>query len=389
MSKNTNTQTILIVDDNSDQIELLSRILTREGRKISMALDGEAALEQIKYFLPDLILLDVTMPKMDGYQTCLAIKANPDYRDIPIIFLTALSDTDYMMKGFALGAVDYINKPFHLDEVRARVRVHLKLRQMTKTLASQNFMLNNALKQEKKLNELKSRFVTMASHEFRTPLASILSSAELLEHYSHKWSEEKKLSHLYRIQSSVKHITELLNDVLLLGKADAGKLKLSPSRFNLFQFCQELVAEIQLTTTTHQINFQVENCSPASDCEQKSKGDLVCMDEKLLRQILTNLLSNAVKYSPESDKVDFSLTYQSKQAVFQVRDFGIGIPPEEQNLLFESFHRAVNVGSIPGTGLGLPIVKRAVDLHGGTISIASQLGLGTTFTVALPYLAAE
>ena len=267
MSKNTNDQTILIVDDNSDQIELLSNILTTAGWKISIALDGETALEQIRYFLPDLILLDVTMPKMDGYQTCLKIKANPDCRDIPIIFLTALSDTDYMMKGFALGAVDYLNKPFDLDEVLARVRVHLKLRQMTKTLASQNFMLNNALKQEKKLNELKSRFVTMASHEFRTPLASILSSAELLEHYSHKWSEEKKLSHLYRIQNSVKHMTGLLNDVLLLGKADAGKFKLNPSQFNLSQFCQELVAEIQLTTTTHQIRFQIEHSSPASGYE--------------------------------------------------------------------------------------------------------------------------
>ena len=269
-----------------------------------------------------------------------------------------------------------------IDEVMAIVR-DISERKQAEADIRQN------LEREKKLNELKSRFVTMASHEFRTPLASILSSAELLEHYSHKWSEEKKLSHLYRIQNSVKHMTGLLNDVLLLGKADAGKFKLNPSQFNLSQFCQELVAEIQLTTTTHQIRFQIEHSSPASGYEQqpdRNECDLVCMDEKLLRHILTNLLSNAVKYSPESDKVDFSVSYQSKQAVFQVRDFGIGIPPEEQDQLFESFHRANNVGSIPGTGLGLPIVKRAVDLHGGTISMTSQLELGTTFTVALPYL---
>ncbi|MDJ0592346.1 MAG: ATP-binding protein [Pleurocapsa sp. MO_226.B13] len=269
-----------------------------------------------------------------------------------------------------------------IDEVMAIVR-DISDRKQAETNIRQN------LEREKKLNELKSRFVTMASHEFRTPLASILSSSELLEHYSHKWSEEKKLSHLYRIQNSVKRMTELLNDVLLLGKADAGKLELNPSRFNLFKFCHELVEEIQLTTTTHQINFQVEKCSQANVCAQQSdsnKCDLFCMDEKLLRHILTNLLSNAVKYSPESDKVDFSVTCQSRQAIFQVRDFGIGIPPEEQNQLFDSFHRAANVGSIPGTGLGLPIVKRAVDLHGGTISIASQLGFGTTFTVTLPFL---
>lgn len=246
------------------------------------------------------------------------------------------------------------------------------------------------LEQEKKLNELKSRFVTMASHEFRTPLASILSSSELLEHYSHKWSEEKKLSHLHRIQTSVKHMTELLNDVLLVGKADAGKLQLNPSKINLLQFCQDLVAEIQLTTQTHQIIFQTKNRLEAGSCQKDSDADkcnVAYMDEKMLRHILHNLLSNAIKYSPEGDKVIFDLICQSKEAIFRVQDFGIGVPPDEQNQLFDSFHRANNVGSIPGTGLGLPIVKRAVDLHGGTIAIDSEEGEGTTFTVTLPYLA--
>lgn len=225
----------------------------------------------------------------------------------------------------------------------------------------------------------------MASHEFRTPLASILSSAELLEHYSHKWSEEKKLSHLYRIQTSVKHMTELLNDVLLLGKAEAGKLQLNPTKFNLFQYCQQLVEEIDLTTTTHQIVFQAHNgCEPQSE-PAENEGYLVCLDEKILRHILTNLLSNAVKYSPQGDRVDFNLVCQSEQAVFRVRDYGIGIPLEDRAQLFDSFHRATNTGSIPGTGLGLSIVKRSVDLHQGSISVDSQLGEGTTFMVILPY----
>ena len=255
--------------------------------------------------------------------------------------------------------------------------------------------IRRTLEQEKKLNELKSRFVTMTSHEFRTPLASILSSAELLEHYSHKWSEDKKLNHLHRIQASVKHMTELLNDVLLLGKADAGKLKLNPTKINLSQFCQELVEEIQLTTETHQIIFQVESCLEVDGgCGQQSDATenewaTVYMDEKILRHILNNLLSNAIKYSPDSDQVIFDLICQSRQAIFQIRDFGIGIPPSEQDRLFDSFHRANNVGSIPGTGLGLPIVKRSVDLHGGTIAMNSQVGVGTTVSVTLPYLVVE
>ena len=237
--------------------------------------------------------------------------------------------------------------------------------------------IRQAIEREKKLSELKSRFVTMASHEFRTPLTSIMSSSELLEHYSSKWTEAKKLTHLHRIQNSVKHMTSLLNDVLLLGKADAGKLKLEPTQINLSEFCGELVEEIQLTSETHQIMFQVQHCH-----EELS----VCMDQKLLRHIVSNLLSNAIKYSPDSDRVIFDLICQSRQAIFKVQDFGIGIPVKEQDRLFDSFHRADNVGSIPGTGLGLPIVKRSVDLHGGTIAIESQVGTGTTFTVTLPFL---
>ena len=255
--------------------------------------------------------------------------------------------------------------------------------------------IRRALEQEKKLNELKSRFVTMASHEFRTPLAAILSSAELLEHYSHKWGEDKKLNHLSRIQTSVNHMTELLNDVLILGKADAGKLKLNPTRINLWQFCQELIQEIQLTTQSHNIIFQVKGCLEVdgSCCQQsgtaEDKSSTIYMDEKMLRHILNNLLSNAIKYSPDSDRVIFDLICQSSQAILRVQDFGIGIPPSEQDQLFDSFHRANNVGSIPGTGLGLPIAKRAVDLSGGTITMNSQVGMGTTFTVTLPYLIVE
>ena len=254
--------------------------------------------------------------------------------------------------------------------------------------------IRKTLEQQKHLNELKSRFVTMASHEFRTPLTSILSSAELLEHYSHKWSLEKQHKYLYRIQSSVKHMTELLNDVLLLGKADAGKLRLNPTKINLFEFCRDLVEEIVTTTQTHQIIFNSQRCSGAEgSCDRNDNasdnGASVCMDEKILRHIINNLLSNAIKYSPDSDRVIFDLTCEPQACILQIRDFGIGIPLDEQDRLFDSFHRADNVGSIPGTGLGLPIVKRSVDLHRGTITFDSEINVGSTFTVTLPYLIGE
>lgn len=233
----------------------------------------------------------------------------------------------------------------------------------------------NALEKEKELNELKSRFVTMASHEFRTPLATILSSSELLEYYSHKWSDDKKVKHQQRIQSSVKHMTNLLDDVLLIGKAEAGKLEFQPKLLDIIQFCRDLVEEVQVTTQTHTINFCIQ--------EQLDSIDGL-IDEKLLRHIITNLLTNAVKYSPQGKEVSFNLICDRTSAVFLIQDGGIGISPEDRQKLFESFHRGKNVSNIPGTGLGLAIVKKSVDLHGGTITVQSQLEVGTTFTVTLP-----
>ncbi len=233
--------------------------------------------------------------------------------------------------------------------------------------------IRNALEKEKELGELKSRFVTMASHEFRTPLATILSSAELIQHYSHKWGEEKKLVHLQRIQLAVKHMTGLLNDVLLIGKAEAGKLECNLTLLDLVQFCRDLVEEMQISTSTHTIDFRIQGqCSDTY------------MDEKLLRHILSNLLSNAIKYSPQGGTVRFSLNCELADMIFEVQDEGIGIPASDQMQLFDSFHRASNVGTISGTGLGLSIVKKSVDLHGGTIVVKSQVGSGTTFTVKLP-----
>ncbi|MBW4631080.1 MAG: PAS domain S-box protein [Iphinoe sp. HA4291-MV1] len=231
-----------------------------------------------------------------------------------------------------------------------------------------------ALHKEKELNELKSRFVSMTSHEFRTPLSTILSSSELLEHYRHRWTEEKQLSHLRRIQSAVKHMTEMLNDILTIGKAEAGKLDFIPALFDLVEYCHYLVEELQLNVNNqHPINFSSQYDS--MPC---------CMDEKLLGHILSNLLSNAIKYSPTGSTVRFTLALQERLAVFTIQDQGIGIPPEDLPHLFESFHRATNVGTIQGTGLGLAIVKKCVETHSGEITVKSEVGVGTIFTVTLP-----
>lgn len=231
-----------------------------------------------------------------------------------------------------------------------------------------------ALEREIELRELKSNFVSMASHEFRTPLTAIFSSTELLEQYGHKWSEDKKIKHYQRIELAVKRMTALLDDVLLYSKAEAGKLEFNPKPLVLKDFCSDLVEDIQISIgKDRQITgVYSELCTTA------------CLDEKILLQILTNLLTNAIKYSPSDTTVYFDCYCEGEEVIFVVKDEGIGIPAEDQARLFESFHRAKNVGNIPGTGLGLAIVQRSVELHGGRIMFTSKVGVGTTVKVTLP-----
>lgn len=229
-----------------------------------------------------------------------------------------------------------------------------------------------SLAKEKELNELKSRFVSMISHEFRTPLTTIQSATELLEYY--EWSDEERQERFQQIHAAVQHMTQLLEDVLLIGKAEAGKLKYQPQLLDLTEFCQKLLSDLQLTTPDRrQISFV-----------SRGNSEMVWIDTKLLRQILTNLLSNAIKYSPEGGSIGLELDYQSAHVKLHVWDEGIGIPATDRDRLFEAFYRATNVDAIQGTGLGLAIVKKCVDLHGGSISFATELGVGSTFTVLLP-----
>ena len=231
-----------------------------------------------------------------------------------------------------------------------------------------------ALQQERDLSDLKSRFISMTSHEFRTPLSMILSAAQLVEQHCQELAAGRILSHLRRIQANAKQMGDLLDDVLIVAKADAGKLTFNPRPLDILHFCQELVEEMQLTVgAAHTITFAYRGQCTDAD-----------VDESLLRQILHNLLSNAIHYSEPGSTVHFECTHRDGKVSFQVSDQGIGIPPEDQGRLFEAFHRASNAGHFPGTGLGLTIVKRAVDLHGGTITVSSQVGKGTTFTVTIP-----
>jgi signal transduction histidine kinase len=220
----------------------------------------------------------------------------------------------------------------------------------------------------------------MASHEFRTPLTIIASSTEMMEKYYQRLSEEKKQQHFKRIQSSIKHMIELLNDVLTMSKAEAEKMAFNPQSLDILSFCRDLIAELQLSSSKHTIIFTIPETQ-----EINSQDSLIVeFDPKLLRQILTNLLTNAIKYSSPESNIDLNLKVEGLELIFEVKDHGIGIPVDDLNKLFTTFHRATNTGNIQGTGLGLAIVKKCVDLHQGEIEVHSILNEGSTFTLRLP-----
>jgi signal transduction histidine kinase len=229
-----------------------------------------------------------------------------------------------------------------------------------------------SLERERELNELKSSFVSMVSHEFRTPLTTVQSAIELLEYYD--LPTEEKLERFQQIRTAVRYMTQLLEDVLAISRTESEGGTFQPVFLNLVQFCDRLIRELcSVSDTENRVLFTTDySCGTAN------------MDAKLLRQILTNLLSNAMKYSPQDRPIYFNLKCQNQLAIFEIRDQGIGIPVADQQHVFEAFHRGKNVGAISGTGLGLAIVKRSVDLHHGNITFCSDTSTGTTFKVTLP-----
>lgn len=235
-----------------------------------------------------------------------------------------------------------------------------------------------ALERERELSAIKTRFFSMASHEFRTPLSTVLAAAQLIENSPHVWHDATKRSrNLGRIQDSVKNMVQLLDDILTINRAETGKLEFNPKPLRLEKLCRHSVEEIQLSAgSNHRITFE---------CQKQ--GVRANLDEKLMRSIMANLLSNAIKYSPQGGEVKVSLEFSPKQVQIQITDNGIGISPQDLDQLFEPFHRGQNVRRIPGTGLGLVVVKKCVDLHHGQINLTSEPNIGTTVTVNLPLIA--
>jgi two-component system sensor histidine kinase/response regulator len=364
---------ILLVDDELDNLTVLSALLAQQGYTVRRVLNGQKALNLLRSQEPPaLVMLDIMMPEMDGYEVCKQIKRDEKTQDISVIFLSALDEVKNKVKGFEVGGSDYITKPFESLEVMARVENQLGLRKLKQHIKLES-QLRQSLIKEKELTELKRRIITTISHEYRTPLSVILTSAELLEHYCDS-ENEKQQKHIKRIQQMVQHLSSLVNDVVLINEFEQDQVILKPITLNLIEFGKILISEIKLVRKVQQkINFSYQG--------HEFFGK---WDERILRQMLSHLLSNAIKFSPADSEIDLKLVQQQDTIQFQVQDRGIGILAENQEKIFDPFYRGDNIGTIQGEGVGLAIVKKCVNLYGGQILLKTELNKGTIFIITLP-----
>jgi signal transduction histidine kinase len=303
----------------------------------------------------------------------------------PIVVLTNINDEELAIEAVRQGAQDYlvkrqVNPDVLVRSVQyaiARKQVLEQLRTVNQTLEITVEERTAELEKAQELYQFKTEFVSMLSHDIRNPLNTILLAAGLLQNNDEKLTQEKKLNHLKMIRSAIKNMAQLLDEVSFIGKADSGKLQCQLYPLDLEAFCHQILEEAHLTALEKRVTI-----------EFTSSGDFssTLWDENLLRHILGNILTNAIKYSHPDSKVKFELTRQEKTVTFKIQDWGIGISTKDQNQLFIPFHRGENVSGISGTGMGLAIVKKCVEAHGGEIKFESQIDVGTTFTVILPLI---
>ena len=383
---------ILLVEDSPSDARLLHQVFLRAEQeewqmthveRLSEAIDislessiitsNVSQTESKRQRKFNVVLLDLSLPDSTGLDTLKEYRAA--IPDIPVVVLTGLDDEDLALQALAEGAQDYLVKDQITIQLLVRtVRYAIERGEILNKLRESEERSRQALLKEQELNELKSNFVAMVSHEFRNPMTTIRMAMEILEFNSDKLTNERRTKYFDRINNAIRQMLQLLDEILFLSKTEAAKLEYKPAPLNLENFCRELTEIIQFGVGSQHIIAFTSQGEPA-------QGE---MDEDLLTCIFTNLLSNAIKYSPEQSIVRFDLNCKDGIATLRVQDQGVGIPLQDQVKLFQTFYRASNVGRIQGTGLGLTIVKKCVELHGGQIQLESQQNVGTTVTVTLP-----
>jgi signal transduction histidine kinase len=360
--------TILVVDDTPTNLSVLLDYLNQSGFKTLIAQDGEGALEQADFAHPDIILLDVMMPGIDGFETCKRLKEQDATKDIPVIFMTALSETVDKVKGFQYGAVDYITKPFQQEEVLMRITTHLTMQHQKKelNLLNQKLMASNATK---------DKFFSIIAHDMRSAFTPMVGYSDLLIRAAEELKDAKISKYSENMQMMIENAHKLFKNLLDWARIQRGAMEYKPNHFDLYSVGMSNVVFLMNPAKQKNINIKFEI----------DKQTLCFADNNMVDTILRNLMTNAVKFTHEGGEICLAATMDDEWIEVGISDTGVGIAPENQAKLFtiDSKHKSAGTAGEQGTGLGLILCKELVEKNGGKIWVESEKDKGSCFRFTL------
>lgn len=371
--------TILIVDDEPNNLKVLHNLLTENDYIVRAARSGTAAIETVQLDPPDLILLDIKMPHMDGYEVCQRLKGDPQTRDIPIIFISALNQVDDIVSAFNVGGVDYITKPFQFEEVIARVKTHLTIIQQQHKLRWQSEQLEKMIERDRQrfeqITEMREKFVRGAAHDLKNPLTLVGGYANMMLRFDAVRQDPNLKEMVQEIEGAGADMLDMIGNMLDVLRFQNSVL-LDKGAIDLNVIVDNVVSAYQTLAVAKNIKL---------DFHPKFSEAPINADTKLIQRVVENLVSNAIKYSPEETRVMVTTDSHDGKSILQVQDEGYGIPEYDIPQLFDPFYRSESTREkADGTGLGLSVTKEIVEQHGGRIMVDSHEGEGSLFTVILP-----
>lgn len=364
----------MAVDDTSHNLELLRDLLENRGYKVIIEQDPRRAIEDVAHHQPDLVLLDIMMPHLDGFTFCERMKANPSTAHIPVIFISALHDTKDIVRGFDVGGVDYITKPFQQKEVMARVNSQMTLVHQRQEIAEQH---QQSVAYFETLNTMKEQFIRSATHDLKNPLHIIAGYAALLEEMPPEEFAETGDQLVEGILNGTRRMQALIEEMLDLAQMETGSTQLSLDQIRAGDLLRHAYREYVAMAEQQGIRLELDVTEPDPN---------IFADISKMARAIENLVTNAIKYTAEGGEVWLRTDIDGDRVMLSIIDTGLGIPPDAIDSLFAPFFRvnAKDHRQREGTGLGLSIVKSIIEQHGGTITVESELGVGSTFRVILP-----
>lgn len=367
---------ILIVDDIPNNLKALAGFLTPLGLKVIPAMNGVHAISLAEAKSPDLILLDVMMPEIDGFEVCRILKSNPLTNSIPIVFLTGKTDTDDIVSGFEAGGSDYLTKPFNYKELLARVFVQLELKTANDIILNQNNQLLEQKQSLVKLNATKDKFFSIIAHDLRNPLGSFKNISEYLSSNLDDMPREEQKEFLDLMKDTANNVFSLLENLLEWSSSQRGALKFAPEDIQLDFLVKQTLSVLELNAKNKGITL---NSNIPNDC-------IVFVDSKMINTVIRNLTSNAIKFTNEGGNINIIAKHFTDCVQISVEDDGLGMDELSVAKLFriDVNHSTLGTNEEKGTGLGLILCKEFVEKNSGRIWVESELGVGSKFIFTVP-----